>query len=174
MPDSLRGPPGPVLHILSPFSRGGLMNSDSKKPDPEDQEGPRGEPLDLEKARQRIELAEELLEGVSWPPFFALEESAANSLVKVALHNLDRARSRLDLEEARRIQAHGAGDLDERPLLSVLDPHPEPPDDWDPLGLKEKKPRWFSIRPMFTVFAAVGFILSCLLLVLWEGGVIGW
>lgn len=155
------------------------MNNDSKKPDLEDQEGPRGEPLDLEKTRERLFMAEGLLEGIPWPPFFALEESAANSLVSVALHNLDRALSRLDLEEARRIRARLGGDLDERPLMSNLDPHPEPPPDWDPLGLdKGKKRPWtyrpISVRPMFAFFATVGFILGCLLIILWEGGVVSW
>lgn len=165
------------------------MNNNSEKPDLEELEGPRGEPLDLDKARISIEAAEGILKSIPWPPFFALEESAANSLVRVALHNLERARSRLDLEEARRTQALKVGDLDERPLLSVLDPHPTPPDDWDPLGLKEnwrlvakasrdsKRPWWrrdLPIRPMFAFSVVLGFILSCLLIILWEGGVVSW
>ena len=161
------------------------MNNNSNKPD---QEGPRGEPLDLEKTRERLDMAEGLLESIPWPRFFALEESSAHSLVNVALHNLERARSRLDLEEARRTKALQVGDLDERPFMSNLDPHPEPPADWDPLGLRENwklvakasrdsKKRPWTYRPIsagFVILATVGFILGCLLIILWEGGVISW
>jgi len=165
------------------------MNNDPRKLDtrgqyrpgaprrePPEPEGPRGEPLDLENARYLIQEAERTLEDIPWPPFFALEESAAKSLVSVAAFNLEKARSRLDLEEARRIRAGLAGDLDERPLMSVLDPHPEPPAGWDPrmrekLGLKEREPWRHGLWGVSLVLVLLGVLLA---VVLRGSGVLSW